>query len=748
MEGMGGIGKTQLAVHAAHTLVRSGRYAELQLYVNLRGFDPERPPADPAAVLESFLRRLGVAAQHVPDSLDERAAMFRDRMHGRDALVVLDNAADEKQVRDLIPASPGCLVLVTSRRSMSGIDDAMVFQLELLGPAESAGLIARIAGPERAAADPGATRRVADLCGGLPLAVVLAAARLRSPPAWTMRDLADRLEHGIGELADGELNLAAVFELSYSGLPQAAQTVFRLMGIDPGLDATAESVAALAGIPAYEARRILELLQDEHLVRQQVPDRYELHDLLRAFAIDKCHAVDPAADREAAVDRWLDWTLQSVYTAMDQLQRLVFRVDPLPCPPGIEPAAFADEDEARAWVAAERANLVAATRHAAAHRPGHAWRICQALARYYLFSGYNSEWADQLRHAIPAAEAEGNAAALGELWHSQGTFEGVAGFFDRALIAFGKAVPHRELAGDRSRTAITLGNLACVHLDLGHYRQATAAFRRSLVLLRETGHHVGEASMVHNMGVVLAATGRHRQAVETLTEAHDLYRKHGEEDDPMVALAALGQSLGLLGEHERAQATVAEAVASAERVGSSRRLGARLNILGTLATQRGDYEEAERSHQRARQIAHEISDRGEETEALYRLGVNALRSGEPKAALEFLELADGPMQGQSRHRWVLPLAQARGDALLALGAVEAADQQFELVLADEERSEAVVIGSAAYGKARLALAQQPPDRDAARRWLREALRVLSEAELPSLEHEITAALAEVEAQLG
>lgn len=747
VEGMGGIGKTQLAVHAAHALVRAGRYAEVQFYVNLRGFDPERPPADPAVVLEGFLRQLGVAAQHVPESLDERAAMFRDRMHGRDALVLLDNAADEKQVRELIPAGPGSLVLITSRRSMSGLDDATVLLLDTLGAAESVELIGQIAGAGRVAADPGSALRVARLCGGLPLAVTLAAARLRSRPSWSVRDLVDRLELGIGELAVGERNVAAVFALSYEGLPEPARLVFRRLGIDPGLDSTPESVAALAGIAVGEAHRLLELLQDEHLVRQQVPDRYELHDLVRAFAADKSQAVDSAAEQAAATGRWLDWCLQSVYTAMDLLQRTRFYLDPLP-PAGVEPAALGDEEAARAWVSRQRANLVAATRYAAEHRPGHAWRITQALGRYYFFSGFNSEWAEHLRYALPAAEAEGDVAALGELWHFRGMFEGVAGFFDRALVSFEKAAHFRELAGDRTKNIISLGNLACIHLDLGQYRRAMAAFRELRVPLREAGHRLGEAGMVNNLGFVLGATGRPREAIETLSEARELYREYGEEDDPMVPLAVIGLNLSRLGEHERAAAIVIEAVASAERAGSSRRLGARLNILGVLATERGDYEEAARSHQRAREIAHEISDRGEETEALYRLGVNALRAGDPAAALDFLDEADIPLKGQTHHRWVLGLRQARGDVLLALGDVLAADEQYELVLTAEERTEVVVVSRAAYGRARIALAQDPPDLDAASRWLCEALRIVAEAEAPALEGEVRAALAAVEARSG
>ncbi len=210
--------------------------------------------------------------------------MFRDRTHGRDALVVLDNAADEAQVRDLIPASPSCLVLITSRRSLTGLDGAHLHILDVLGTEESVRLLARIAGAERVGAEPEpeAAERIAALCGGLPLA--------------------DRLSRGIGQHATRGRDVAAVFELSYRGLPEPAQRVFRLSGIGPGPDATPETAAALAGINLEQTDQIMDLLQDEHLVDQRVPGRFELHDLLRAYAAETCASNDSAAERRTAVD--------------------------------------------------------------------------------------------------------------------------------------------------------------------------------------------------------------------------------------------------------------------------------------------------------------------------------------------------------------------------------------------------------------------------------------------------------------
>ncbi|WAL76050.1 tetratricopeptide repeat protein [Kitasatospora sp. YST-16] len=739
IEGMAGVGKTQLALHTAHQLVRAGHYTDLQLYANLRGYDPDRPPADPAAVLDSFLRQLGVAAQHVPQTLEERVAMFRDRMHARAALVVLDNAAEACQVRDLIPSSPTCLVVITSRRSLTELPDATVVMLDVFEPQESLQLLGRIAGPDRVGAEPHAARQIAELSGGLPLAVALAAARLRSRPAWSLQKLAERLAKGAG----AEPGVTAVFDLSYRGLPTAAQRVLRLLGTDPGLDTTVDSVAALAAIDLEEADHLLELLQDEHLLLQQAPGRYELHDLVRAFAAERCRAVDSPAERNAASTRWLDWNLHSVYAATDLINRNRYRNGDLPRPPALLVADPADGDQARAWLSAERANLLAATRYAGTDGwPGHAWRFTQALWAYYYQSGLNSDWAESLHHGLAAAEADGNVAAQAELWHARGNLEVVTGRFDLAVPATREALRLRKIVGDRAKTASTLGNLACVLSDMGQYRQGMEIFHEALTLMRETGDRHGEASCLHNMGIGACAMGRHRQALDLLAEALELYRESGSQDHQTFILVAIGLNTSLLGEHNRAAAAVAEAVALAERTGADRRLAPAINVLGMLATERGDYEEAARAYRRAQALAGEIGDWGEETEALFELGVNALRAGDPSGALEFLDQAAARLNDRTYHRWILLLPQHRGDALLALGDLAGAAELYQRVLASEEDSESVVRARAAYGMARVALTDNPPDHHTARTRLHEALGILEEAEYPALKHALTATLGE------
>lgn len=305
IEGMGGVGKTRLAVHLAHRLQAGGYYGDAQLYVDLRGHS-DQPPADPATVLASFLRLLGVPAGHIPHRLDERVSLYRDRLHGKKALVLLDNAASEEQVQPLLPAGPANLVLVTSRRALA-LDGARTLPLDVMPRIEAAGLLARVVGADRVAAAPEAVGRVVDLCGRLPLAVVLAARRLRSRSGWTVADLAGRLEDAddrLAELAAGGRRLRAVFDQSYQALTACEQRVFRLLGLHPGEDISVDAVSALAVLPPPRTRAIMDRLVDENLVAVR-GRHYRLHDLLTEYARTLLHENESERERTEALSRML-----------------------------------------------------------------------------------------------------------------------------------------------------------------------------------------------------------------------------------------------------------------------------------------------------------------------------------------------------------------------------------------------------------------------------------------------------------
>ena len=337
IEGMAGIGKTRLAIHVAHREKR--RFDEIQLHADLRGFSAAGEPADPAAVLEGFLRQLGVPGPDLPAGLDDRAALYRARLDGRRAIVLLDDAATDEQVRPLLPGSPTCGVLVTSRRALSGLDGAQPLPLGVFAPTDSLALLARVVGADRTDAEPAAARRLVELCGHLPLAVALAARRLRSRPAWALADLVRRLEteeRRLAELAVSDLAVRAVFSLSYGQLDRPHRRLFRLLALHPGHDVCPYAAAALTGEPVPVAAAMLETLLDEHLLEQTVPGRYRCHDLLQVFARDRLAGEEDLVGRATAVRALLDWYLR----AADKANRLLApHRRPLPYQPGHRGAA-------------------------------------------------------------------------------------------------------------------------------------------------------------------------------------------------------------------------------------------------------------------------------------------------------------------------------------------------------------------------------------------------------------------------
>jgi hypothetical protein len=377
IEGMAGVGKTQLAVRAAHELVRAGRYTDAQLFVNLRGFDPDRPPADPAAVLDWFLRALGVPPETIPMERDARAGMFRSLMHEKSGLLVLDNAADEEQVRDLMPASASCLVLITSRHSLAGLDGATHYQLDMFSRSEAVQLLKRIVGAGRVEAEPAVAVEIVEACGLLPMAVSLVAARLRARRIWRLADLAGYLrDGGVDAVSAGGRSLRQVFDLSFDGLPKSAQRMFCLLGVAPGADITVPAAAALADASTAAARGLLELLHDENLLLQKTPGRYEFHDLLRAYAADRASTYVEGDERQTAVHRILTWymvTMDAAATAMGPNRRSL-------AIPAAESAGysahFASSAEAMDWCEWEHANLLDAVESASTHAlPYLAWRL-------------------------------------------------------------------------------------------------------------------------------------------------------------------------------------------------------------------------------------------------------------------------------------------------------------------------------------------------------------------------------------
>ncbi|MBL7257480.1 NB-ARC domain-containing protein [Paractinoplanes lichenicola] len=312
LSGMAGAGKTQLAVHLAHELAAAGPFDRV-LVVNLRGCHPDQPPVEPGAVLDGFLRLLGMAGQHVPHGLPARATSFRLRLTGTRSLILLDDAADEAQVRPLLPDTPGSITLITSRRRLDGLTGARQVPVDVFTPAEAHAYL-RAAVPEiPAGPDPAAVDRIAGTCGYLPLALALVTGHMRKRPGWTLTDHADWLaeRRRTGRLDPG---VQAALDISYRNVSPRARELLRLLAQHPGPTFDADAADALAGTCIRDELRELAL---HHLVQPAAPGRWSIHELIRVYAAGRSADEDRRADRRAALTRLLDHLLTAPEAAAD-----------------------------------------------------------------------------------------------------------------------------------------------------------------------------------------------------------------------------------------------------------------------------------------------------------------------------------------------------------------------------------------------------------------------------------------------
>src|SRR5215469_7699560 len=367
VSGTAGVGKTALAVHWAHRV--AGQFPDGQLYVNLRGFDPGGAALDPGQALHGFLDAFGVPATRIPDDLAGRSGLFRSVLAGKRVLVVLDNARSAEQVRPLLPGSPGCLAIVTSRDQLTGLvatEGASLLVVDLLTAADARDLLARRLGPDRVAAEPEAAERIITACARLPLALTIAAARAATSPRFRLAAIAAELRGASSALDpfDGDdraTDVRAVFSWSYRALTAPAARMFRLLGLHPGPDIAAAAAASLAAIPMAQARPLLAELTRAHLLTEHQPGRYASHDLLRAYAGELARAHDDQAAQDAAVSRVLDHYLHSTCQA-STLMEPFHPIMVSPPQPGVIAGELATAEDAMAWFTSEQATLLAAVR--------------------------------------------------------------------------------------------------------------------------------------------------------------------------------------------------------------------------------------------------------------------------------------------------------------------------------------------------------------------------------------------------
>jgi DNA-binding SARP family transcriptional activator/tetratricopeptide (TPR) repeat protein len=572
--GGAGIGKTALAIHWAHRVAE--RFPGGQLFVNLRGFDPTGEPLSSAVAVRLLLDGLGVPAERVPVSEAAQVGLYRSLLAGRRILVVLDNAASAEQVRPLLPGSPGCLVVVTSRDPLSGLGTAEAahpLTLDVLTPAEARDLVVARIGAGRAAAEPAAVSDIVDRCTGLPLALAIVAGRAAAQPERPLAHLAD-------ELADGRLDafgdpdpatdLRAVFSWSYHRLSPEGAQLFRLLGSDPGPDIDPAAAACLAGVSLVRARATLAELTRVHLLTETSVGRFALHDLLRSYARELAHAHDPDEHRRAATRRVLDHyvhTAHAIATLMTP-HRDAIALSPA-APDVVVTDGFSNQGQAIAWINARRCVLLAYQKLAAElgwH--GHTWQLAWAIGPALDRSGHWRELVDVHELALTATSTLDDLPGLaythrilGRAWTRLGDLGAARQHYEDALRVcsaigdgVGQAHTHLSLgwlyeqrhdlraalhhvqragvlyatAGHRAGQASALNQAGWYHAHLGDHDEALVDLKRALSLHLATGNRYGLASTWDSLGYTHHQVGRHRQAAQCFQRALRLHRDNGD----------------------------------------------------------------------------------------------------------------------------------------------------------------------------------------------------------------------------
>ncbi|WP_329259783.1 tetratricopeptide repeat protein [Actinoallomurus sp. NBC_01490] len=688
ISGRGGVGKTTLAVHVAHRLRQE--FPDGRLYVGLHG--SEATPADPGDVLGRLLRALGVDGAAIPADPDERADLYRARLDGRRALIVLDNAADERQVRPLLPGSPLCAVLVTSRRRLTGLAGATRIELDAFDPIQAAELLTRVAGPERVAAEPEAADRVAALCDRLPLALRIAAARLAAKPHWTLDRLARRLadEHRrLDELVHADLEVRGSLALGHRGLSAAAQRAFRLLGVLEVADFAAWTAAALVDVPMPEGEDLVEELVDARLLEVAGRDetdqpRYRFHDLLRVYARERAVVEETPAERRAALGRAAGAWLALVGEAERRLPNCYYA--PLS---GDAPRTPLDPEttdvllrDPLAWFESERSAITAMVEQAhAAGMPGPCWELASASLPFFEFCGDLVEWRRCCDHALAAAresdDLRGEAASeinLGAMLYVQSEFGEARDHFERAAALcerigerYGRAGALCGVAGtvriigdpeasrplwadalrlfgelgDRRAEAYAVEGLGLCDLDQGRAEPARARFEEMLRLYRSAGNGMGEAHALRRIAGVELELGRYGEALRLLEQALPTFHAIGDRLSEAVVRMRMGECLVRQKRHDEARPVLDLVMTTFRDVGWRTCEGHVLRLTGEMLLADGDPDAAAAQLGESLRIFRDLHESLDVAETLRCLADTHAAKGDAEAATAARDEAHG-----------------------------------------------------------------------------------------------------------
>ena len=667
--GKPGVGKSALAMRLAHQL--KPRFPDAQLYADLRGGEPAEglEPVAPGEVLADFVRALGV--EEVPVDDEQRLALYRDKLADMRALVVLDNASHEAQVRPLIPGSGNCAVLVTSRVQLVALEGAPAGRpLEVLEPGAALELFSKLLGdPQRLAREQEAGEQIVRLCGRLPLAVRIAGARLSARPRWRLQRLAERLadeRRRLDELEAGDREVRASFALSYRELEPDEARLFRLLGPLRGPDFGAPLAAALLDTDLHTADELLERLVDAQLLEPVGEERYGFHDLLRVFARERLEADEDAEARRLAAARALRWYLDTAEAADALLQAAEGAAPPEP------------RSEALTWFESERANLVAAVE--LAHQLGDwdaTWRLAAQLTGFFDLRAHLEDWRHTHELALDAARRAGDRGGeaqalnnLGLVYARQGRLEDALASYERslamkrelgdrrgeaqalgnrgnvyanqgrlddAIASYERSLEICRELGDRRGVGQALGNLGIAYDHQGRLEDAIASYERSLEICRELGDRRGEAQTLGNLGIVYANQGRLDDAIASYERSLEICRELGDRHGEAQALGNLGNLYVNQGRLEDALATFEQDLATYRELGDRRGEAQTLNNLGNVYVNQGRWQDALASYEQSLAMKGELGDRRGEAQTLGNLGVVYDQHGRLEDALTSYE---------------------------------------------------------------------------------------------------------------
>jgi tetratricopeptide (TPR) repeat protein len=565
IEGIEGLGKTALAVHAGHQLATW--YPDARLFMDFRAHDQFRDPLDPVDALRALLTMLDVPIKRIPATLGALAELWRTELAGRRALLIFDDVTGPEQIRPLLPETGASLIIVTARQHHENWDAARTLRLGVLPEDDAGALFTQIAG-RAAARDPEQVTRVSRLCGFFPLAIRVAAGRVRSGAAANLPDLADEL----GEPTDGHgpgnevsRQIQASFDLSYRRLPTDERRFFRYLGVSPCLDITPHAAAALAYVTVAESRAALGALAGHHLLEEVSPERFAFHDLLRSFAAARSAAEDSAKEVRNGVGRLADYYLNAVTQAGQVRQAAAMSANANGSMPFADTAAAA-----AAWLEAEWANAL---------------RVAEQCARHE----FKRRCAD--------------------LMHALGRFLIASGHWDEALGAHLTAVQACRDLNDLPGTARSSLDLSLIYLRTGRNEEAVQHADDAAKAFEVLGDHSGRAAALNHIGIINRNTARFRNAFAHHQEALDIYRAMGDSRGVARTLVHAGTVLWYLGRLQEEMRYLGQALDIYREINDLNGQAATLNNMGTVQLLKGYHRDAMYSYQAARDIFREIGGR-------------------------------------------------------------------------------------------------------------------------------------------